>query len=69
MNYSVVYLPLKATLFEGLCKLSEIRPFKLVFLLEGSYHGAGEVLARSLDSAITEGLLDFLDSPPTIRIV
>ena len=67
----VSHLPLKTTLFEGLRKLDEVRPFKLVFLFEGSYHGAGDarsVLERSLDPVIEEGLLDFLDSPPTIRI-
>ena len=65
-----VYMPWKATLFEALRGLNEVRPFKLMFLYEGPYNGLGEarsILARSLDLVVAEGLLDFLGSPPTIR--
>jgi hypothetical protein len=57
-------------LFETLRKMSGVRSFKLVFLLVGPEPLLGEVrrkLADTLDLVTARGLLDFLDSPPTIR--
>ena len=61
---AVAYLPLGVMLFETLRTMNEARPFKLIFLFLGE---AREELAGALDSVIARGLLDFLDSPPTIR--
>jgi len=47
-----------------------VRPFKLVFLLEvprTSRVEARRELVGALDWVVAEGLLDFLESPPTIR--
>jgi len=58
-------------LFEALRRMNEIRPFKLVFLFEGLYPGRGEarhVLEKGLEFMAAKGLLDFLDSRPTVRI-
>jgi len=57
-------------MFKTLCTMNEVRPFKLVFLLEVpdfSQEEARQKSARALDSVTVEGVLDFLDSPPTIR--
>ena len=67
----VVYIGQEVMLFKALHKMYETRPFKLVFLLEGPYPGLGEarsVLARGLECVTAKGLLDFLSSPPAIRI-
>ena len=53
------------TLFEALRAMNEVRPFKLVFLLQGK---ARQKLAETLDSVAAKGFLNFLDSPPTIRL-
>ena len=63
----VAYLPQQVSLFGTLRTVNEIRPFKLAFLLDVS---EGEVLRKlvgELDLVATNGFLDFLDSPPTIR--
>ena len=68
---SAFRIPLVIVLCEGLRELNEVRPFKLVFSFEGPYSSpedAQRVLTRCLRSATARGLLDFLDSPPTIRI-
>ena len=65
------HLPQDDMLYETLRRMNEARPFKLVFLFEGLYRGVEEarrVLARSLELLIMKGLLDFLHSPPIIRI-
>jgi len=62
-------LPLAVPLFGRLRTIHKVRRFKLVFSLERV--GLPEVhreLTEALVSATAEGLLDFLDSPPTIRI-
>ena len=64
-------LPLPGTLFAVLRKMYKLRHFNLVFLLlaEGPDVSEGRrELAEALDSATTEGLLDFLDPQPTIHI-
>ena len=54
--------------FEALHTMNEVRPFKLVFLLEVlDFLETKQELAEVLDSANAKGLLDFLDSPPTVR--
>ena len=66
----VAWLPQEVTLFEALRAMNEVRPFKLVFSLEVPDYREGEgrqELARALDSVTASGLLDFLDSRPTIR--
>ena len=61
-------LPWAPLFFQALRTMNEVRPFKLVFLLEVSdFWEARQELMEALDSATTKGLLDFLDSPPTIR--
>jgi len=65
----MVYFRWKDT-FKTLRMMNEVRPFKLMFLLEipnFPQEEARQKLARALDSVTVEGLLDFLDSPPTIR--
>lgn len=63
-------LPLDVTLFEKLRAMKQVRPFKLVFLLD-DLHQVGEKRQRklvgALDLAKANGLLDFLDFPPIIR--
>jgi len=51
--------------------MNEAIPFKLVFLLETSEPFQGKAqreLAEALKFMTANGLLDFLDSPPTTRI-
>jgi len=56
-------------LFRELRAVNKVRPFKLVFLLEmPNFYEARRELTEVLDSAVTKAHLDFLDSPPTIRI-
>ena len=50
--------------------MNELRPFKLVFSFEAPGHSQKEALRKlegTLDAVSARGLLDFLDSPPTIR--
>ena len=66
------YLPRNVALFETLGRMNAVRPFNLVFLLNVSESFRGEArpkLKGALDSVTAKGLLDFLDSPPTIRCV
>ena len=64
----VAYLPHNATFFETLSRIHEVRPFKLVFLLEVSDPWNTERgLEQALNLATAKGFVDFLDSPPTIR--
>jgi hypothetical protein len=67
---AVAYLSTEAPFFEALRTMNEVRPFKLVFLLVGldSFREeARRKLAGALDRMAVRGLLDFLDSPPTVR--
>jgi len=69
------YLSSDAALFRTLRTMNRVRPFKLVFLAEigefdrhlGRLEESRWRLEGALSSATTKGLLDFLDSPPTIR--
>ena len=64
-------LPQEVTLFETLRKMNEVRPFKLVFLLKDVGFHQEEVpreLVDNLALVIAQGLLDFLDTPPSVRI-
>ena len=66
----VAHLPSEVMLFETLCTMNGVRPFKLVFLLmvpDVSLGEAQQQLGGALDLVIARGALDFLDSPPTIR--
>ena len=59
-----------ATLFMALRAVNEVRQFELVLLLKPTE--SGEVLQESaeiIDTLTARDLLDFLDSPPTVRIV
>jgi len=61
-------LPCGLAFFEALHMMNVVRPFKLVFLLEVSYFlEARRELEEALASVTARGLLDFLNSPPTIR--
>jgi len=78
-GYGISYLSKEVVMFETLRKMHEVRPFKLVFSFEGPcfvfWSGRPALveprreLKEVLDSLATNGLLDFLGSPPTIRIV
>jgi len=62
-------LPWAVTFFRELRGVNEVRRFKLVFLLGMSdFLEAQRELTEALDWATTNSLLDFLDSPPAIRI-
>ena len=61
-------LPCGLAFFEALRMMNVVRPFKLVFLLEVScFLESRWELKEALVSVTARGLLDFLDSPPTIR--
>lgn len=65
------YLSKQVMLFETLRMMNEVRPFRLVFLLEIAYFYQEEVrrgLVEALALITPKGPLDFLDSPPTIRL-
>jgi hypothetical protein len=67
---TIAHLGPDVALFETLCAMNEVRPFKLVFSLVGPNEPLGEVqrkLAEAIESVAMMGLLDFLGSPPTIR--
>jgi len=60
------------TFFDALRMMKEVRPFKLVFSSEFLpslvyVEQAQRRLVEALDRVNAEGLLDFLDSPSTIR--
>jgi hypothetical protein len=62
--------PSEDLFFETLRTMNGVRPFKLVFLLvapDQSREEARRKLEGAIDSLAARGLLDFLDSPPTIR--
>ena len=63
------YLPLDVTAFRTFRRMHKVRSFKLVFLEEVSnpFQWEEQMLQRSLDPVIRNGLLDFLDSPPIVR--
>ena len=63
------HLPWAVELFGMFGRMKEARRFKLVLSLDVSdpFEARSE-LAEALDSATASGLLDFLDSPPTIHI-
>lgn len=66
----ICYLHLEVGFFKMLRWVNEVRPFKLVFLLDVPHPSRVEArreLVGALDWVVAEGLLDFLDSPPTIR--
>lgn len=68
---ATAYLPQDITLFEALRMMSGARRFELVFLLEVSDFSREEArrrLAEAVESVTAKGFLDFLDTPPTIRI-
>ena len=61
-------MPWAVALFGELRRMSEVRRFKLVFLLEAPDHRkARQELVEVLELVTARGFLDFLDSPPTIR--
>ena len=65
---SMAYLPQNVALFETLRKMHEVRPFKLVFVLEVSDRwNTRRGLAEALNLVTEKGFVDFLESPPTIR--
>lgn len=56
-------------LFRELCAVGKVKRFKLVFfIIATDSHGAERELAEALDSEAAKGILDLLDSLPTIRI-
>ena len=60
-----------ATLFRTLRTMNEVRPFKLVFSLEVSSSHQWQIrreFAGALSLVAAKGLLEFLDTPPTIRV-
>lgn len=70
-EHGIASLPSDVVLFETLRIMNEIKPFKLVFLVEvvGLYQEEERrELTKALDSVMGRGLLDFLDSPPDTLI-
>jgi len=72
MDHEIPNLPSDPTFFEMLREMNELRPFKLVFSFDslvfpGHMERAQRRLAEALDQVNAEGLLNFLDSPFTIR--
>jgi len=71
MNYEIADLPSDGAFFETLRAMKEVRPFKLVFSVDVLFpidsEEAQRMLVGALDAMNTAGVLDFLDSPPTIR--
>jgi len=69
-GYSVTYLPQKVALFDTLRAMNKVRRFKLVFLIDtlDGHRWARQALAEALKLVIACGFVDFLDSPPTIRV-
>lgn len=68
-DHELSCFPVDVGLFGALRKASAIRPFKLAFLLDVQNRYPTEVRRRfteALHSVTEKGLLDFLDSPPTI---
>jgi len=66
----MTFLPQNVVPLEALSKMNEIRPFKLVFLVEVlKFFGWGmrRRFERTLDSVIARGLLKSFDSLPVIR--
>ena len=62
------HLPWADELFYELGRMKEARRIKFVFLLEVSDPWEARLeLAEALGSVAATGLLDFLDSPPTIH--
>lgn len=67
---NIAYLQCEVVMFKILRKMSGIRPFKLVFLLEvsdPSQQKARQETEKALDFLAARGVIDFLDSPPIIR--
>lgn len=65
-------LPLDVTFFETLRMMNEVRSFRLVFLLQVHSPPARDGrlrLERTVESLTEKGLLDFLTSPATVRVV
>ena len=65
-------LPADITFFETLRTMSEVRPFRLVFLLQVHSPPTKEArlrLGRVVESLIENRLLDFLNSPTSVRVV
>lgn len=66
---AIARLPSDAALFETLCAMNKVRPFKLVFSLavpDRPQGGTRRKLEKAIDSVTAKGFLDFLDSPPAI---
>ena len=67
---TATFQPQKLVPFETLGKMNEIRPFKLVLLLDvlGPFReGTRRRLERTLDLVTTRDFLKSFDSPPAIR--
>ena len=57
--------------FDTLSAMNEVRPFKLDFLVQLPHppsKGDRRGFEQALATVAAKGLLDFLDSPPTIRV-
>jgi len=68
----IIHLYQQFTLFHTLRMMNEVRPFKLVFLLEflcSREEGGRGRSVEALSSVTEKGYFDFLDSTPTIRFV
>ena len=64
-------LPSDVAFFKTLRMMEEVRPFRLVFLLQVHSPPSREGrlrLERAVELLTEKGLLDFLDSPTTIRV-
>jgi len=65
--------PSQVALLEDLRTMNKLRPFKLEFLVRIWMREVGEMERKrfegAVESVITGSLLNFLESPPTVRVV
>jgi hypothetical protein len=68
----LVHLLSDAMLFETLRAMNEVRPLNLFFLIQIPHPPSREGQRRvelALEAVTAKGLLNFFDSPPSIRVV
>jgi len=59
------------TFLETLRMMTAVRPFKLAFVLKTPHYSSMDEtqnLRSALATVVATGLLNFLDSPPTLRV-
>lgn len=70
-RYRERHLGFSGVMFGTLRAMAKVRPFKLVLLLQVPHPPKIEerqVFERTVESAVAQGLFNFLSSPPTTRV-